>query len=86
MALGAYKVIYEQGLKIPDDISIVSFDDIQVSKYLSPPLTTVQVSLVKMASKVSSILIKSVENNKIKQGNVLVDTKIIERKSCKNII
>jgi len=40
MAIGAYCAFYQNGLRIPDDISLVGFDDIAVSAYLIPPLTT----------------------------------------------
>jgi len=85
MALGAYKALFDQKLKIPDDMSIISFDDIIISKYISPPLTTIHVSLVKLASQLSKVLIESIETNKIKLRNILIETKIIERGSCKNI-
>jgi LacI family transcriptional regulator len=86
MALGAYKALFEQKLKIPDDLSIISFDDIQISKYISPSLTTVNFSHVKMASQLSSALIDSVITNKVKLRNILIETKIIERESCKKIV
>src|SRR5690606_29495648 len=42
MAHGAYKAIQEYGLSIPDDISIISFDDIEMSEFITPPLTTIR--------------------------------------------
>jgi len=44
VAIGAYRAAYELGLHIPDDISIVGFDDIEICKVLGPPLTTVSVN------------------------------------------
>lgn len=43
MALGAIRAIKEQNLKVPDDLSVVGFDDIPVSSYFDPPLTTVEI-------------------------------------------
>lgn len=43
-AVGAYRAVHERGLSIPRDISVVGFDDIEVSRALIPPLTTVHVS------------------------------------------
>jgi DNA-binding LacI/PurR family transcriptional regulator len=40
MALGVYNVIYEHGFHIPQDVSVAGFDNIIISGYLSPPLTT----------------------------------------------
>lgn len=45
MAAGCYKAAYEIGLKIPEDISIIGFNDIPTAKYMIPPLTTVKVQM-----------------------------------------
>ena len=41
MAIGALRAAHESGVHVPDDLSIVGFDDIELSAYTSPPLTTV---------------------------------------------
>lgn len=41
MAVGAYQAIYQKGLRVPHDISIIGYDDIDLSPYLTPPLTTI---------------------------------------------
>lgn len=41
IAVGTYQAIYQAGLVIPNDISIIGYDDIALSKYLTPPLTTI---------------------------------------------
>ena len=41
MGIGALRAINEAKLKIPEDISVVSFDDIEIARYTNPPLTTV---------------------------------------------
>jgi LacI family transcriptional regulator len=85
MAIGAYKAIAESGLKIPDDISIVGFDNAQYSPHMSPPLTTVNVSLPEVAKITANLLIESIENDKITLVQNLVASSIVERGSCKSI-
>jgi len=51
MALGAMKEVSQQGLVIPDDISIVGFDDINVASQIIPPLTTVSAPIEKIAAQ-----------------------------------
>jgi LacI family transcriptional regulator len=85
MAIGAYKAIAESGLKIPDDISIVGFDNAQYSPHMSPPLTTVNVSLPEVAKITANLLIESMENDKITLVQNLVPSSIVERGSCKSI-
>lgn len=41
MAVGAYQALYQAGLKIPDDMAIIGYDDIELARYMTPPLTTV---------------------------------------------
>ncbi|ADU28807.1 LacI family DNA-binding transcriptional regulator [Evansella cellulosilytica] len=85
MAIGAYKAIAEIGLKIPEDISIIGFDNSFISSYLTPPLTTVDISFADIAKRATTLLIDSVENNK-KVGIVeKIHATLIERESCKRI-
>ena len=49
MALGAYEALYERGLRVPDDMSIVGFDDLDEARWAIPPLTTVRQPLTEMA-------------------------------------
>lgn len=49
LAFGAMRGLKELGLKIPQDISIIGYDNAELSQYMSPPLTTVQVSVEKIA-------------------------------------
>jgi DNA-binding LacI/PurR family transcriptional regulator len=48
LALGAMHAVYDAGLTIPGDVSIVGYDDITNAAYLSPPLTTVRIPKVEM--------------------------------------
>lgn len=48
LAFGAYQAIQERGLRVPDDISVVSFDDDELAAYLRPPLTTARIPYLRM--------------------------------------
>jgi DNA-binding LacI/PurR family transcriptional regulator len=48
MALGAMRALYEAGLTVPDDVSVVGFDDIPEAAYFTPPLTTVRRNLIQL--------------------------------------
>ena len=56
MAIGAIRAATEAGLVIPRDISIVGFDDIPLSQYISPPLTTIRMPVKTIAAKVCTLL------------------------------
>ncbi|GAA3298638.1 hypothetical protein GCM10020218_086670 [Dactylosporangium vinaceum] len=48
MAFGAYEAVRQRGLRVPDDVSVVGFDDLPESRWASPPLTTVRQPLAEM--------------------------------------
>lgn len=82
MAIGAIQALRERNFKIPDDISIVGFDDIQTSKLIDPSLTTVRQPAYEMGQKASEILINNLKNNKKESvGTVIFKPQLIIRNS-----
>jgi len=61
MAYGAYKAIQEMGLSIPDDIAVASFDDIDMSEFVNPPLTTVRVHKEELGRTAARLMIQRME-------------------------
>ncbi|GAE36132.1 LacI family DNA-binding transcriptional regulator [Halalkalibacter akibai] len=82
MAVGAYKAAVELGLKIPDDISIVGFDNAVFSQYLSPPLTTVDVPFAELGKRAATLVIESIEQKKQRGIVEKLKVNLIERGSC----
>jgi LacI family transcriptional regulator len=58
MALGAYRAAAELGLRIPDDLSVVGFDDLPESAWVSPALTTVRQPIEDMAAAATRMLLR----------------------------
>ena len=85
MAIGAIQAIEEAGLKVPEDISIVGFDDIEVARYINPSLTTVRMTLLEMASIATNGLVTSIENDSSFSASYTVPIDLIERNSCKTL-
>ena len=81
----AWEAIYflqELGLRIPDDISIVGFDNIQSRLFYPYPLTTINYRKRKIAEKVVKILIERLKSNKLlKPVNEVIKVNLIERNS-----
>jgi len=80
-AIGAMKAIKEKGLKIPEDISLVGFDDIQLASYIEPSLTTVRQPIFKMGTTAISLLVQLIEGKEKKHPKVELPTQLIIRKS-----
>lgn len=58
MALGAYKALQRAGLKIPEDISLIGYDDIDLASFLSPPLTTIKQPIQEMSTAAARLAIR----------------------------
>lgn len=65
MAIGAMEAIKEQGLKIPDDISIIGFDNIEIAKYLDPPLSSIKSDFKIIAEKSVATLVDLIEEKEV---------------------
>lgn len=82
IAIGAMKAIYEKGLKIPQDISIVGVDNIRIARYLSSNLTTVSEPVNEMGDIACAILFNRIENKAFTVvQNVVLKPELIIRAS-----
>ena len=81
MAIGAMTAFSQKGIKIPEDMALVGFDDISLSKYLHPPLTTVHAPTEQVGKESIHLLIDQIEG-KEKENLVLLPTNLVIRSSC----
>ncbi len=86
MAIGAIQALYESDMKVPNDISIFGFNDIQTSKYLIPPLSTVKVHTEFMGATAVGLLYERVIENREIPKKVIIPTELVLRESCKRKI
>jgi LacI family transcriptional regulator len=63
MAAGAYDYLHEKGIRIADDISVVGYDNNEISAYLRPALTTNQIQLKEIGEESAKIMLEMLENN-----------------------
>lgn len=85
MAIGAYKAIQEEGYSIPNDISIVGFDDIATAQYLSPSLTTVKIFTDYMGEIALETLMERIREERHLSKKIVLPVKLIIRDSCKEV-
>ncbi len=83
MAIGAIGALREAGIKVPADIAVAGFDDIPISKYIRPPLSSVHVSIAELGEHAMQRLLMAIEkkNNYVKQHTALSASLVI-RESC----
>jgi LacI family transcriptional regulator len=84
VAIGAKAALREAGLRIPDDVSLVGFDDIPWAMYSDPPLTTIRLPAETLAVQACNLLLELIQGEK-SWGNhqIILETELIVRKSCK---
>lgn len=85
MAYGAYKAIQEYGLSIPGDISVVSFDDIEMSEFVNPSLTTFRVYKEEMGRIAVKLLMQRMEGQIPLPLVHLLPTRLMIRDSCRKL-
>ncbi|MGC8787476.1 MAG: LacI family DNA-binding transcriptional regulator [Anaerolineae bacterium] len=83
MAMAAMAAIREKGLSIPDDISIIGFDDIPQASFTSPPLTTVAQPIQDIGRIATDLLIERMSGSaSLPSRRVVLDVKLVVRGSC----
>jgi DNA-binding LacI/PurR family transcriptional regulator len=83
--IGANAALRERGLHIPDDISLVGFDDIAWSKYVDPPLTTIRLPAQALGYQACTMLMQILNGQNIPEKNLVLPTELIIRNSCRNL-
>jgi DNA-binding LacI/PurR family transcriptional regulator len=82
--MGALTTIREQGLGVPEDISVAGFDDIDIASCCAPPLTTVKVPAYEMGAKAMKLLLDSMGREPGAVRQYCLDTNLIIRDSCRH--
>ena len=85
IAMGAYKAIRENKLRIPEDISIIGFNNLKLSKYYTPPLTTIKIDTKLIAQETVNSLVELLEGRRDYHKKVFLPIELIERESCQKI-
>jgi LacI family transcriptional regulator len=82
MALGALRALREAGRRVPDDVAVVSFDDMPFAVRTDPPLTTVRQPIERAGSTAAEILINLIEHPSPEPRRIILPTELVIRDSC----
>lgn len=80
-----YSAAYRKGIRIPADLSVVGFDDLNMSSMVLPPLTTIRQNIKKKASVACELLMKHITNRDCPAENIILSVELAERGSVKNL-
>ncbi|WTJ79238.1 substrate-binding domain-containing protein [Kitasatospora sp. NBC_01539] len=82
MALGLLCAVHEAGLTVPEDISVVGFDDIPEGAYFAPPLTTVRQGFEELGRRALELLVEELDSVPRAHNHVLVSPEMVMRRSA----
>lgn len=85
VAMGVKAALREAGLRIPEDISLVGFDDIPWAQYADPPLTTVHLQAQEMARRACLVLMDLLQGKEPKVKQQIIETHLVVRKSSRKL-
>jgi len=82
MALGVLNTLDELGIRVPEDISIVSFNNVLLAELAKPPLTSVDINIFELGYQASKSLIQKIENSNEPTKRLIISHRLVERLSC----
>lgn len=82
MAIGAIEAVHEHGLRVPEDISIIGYDDIEMIKYITPKLTTIRQDTDIIGEAAAELLIEQMTAKERRTERRVIPVTLIERASC----
>jgi DNA-binding LacI/PurR family transcriptional regulator len=83
LALGILRAMYERGRRVPDDVSVVGFDDVPEAAYFIPPLTTVRPDFDAVARETLEMLLTQVAEGELHETHKTIAPEIVIRASAK---
>ena len=81
MAFGVYEAARQRGIRVPDDLSVVGFDDLPGSRWTSPPLTTIRQPLAEMGVLAARTVLRLMDGEELESPRVELATDLVVRHS-----
>ncbi len=82
MALGCLRALHEKGIRIPDEVALISFDDMPWAEDLNPPLTAITQPSYELGQQALELLLNRMKNPDASYRRVILQPQLIVRKSC----
>lgn len=81
-ATGVYQVLYRRNIRVPDDMSVIGFDNVTYTAQMAPPLTTIHQPLVEMGRMAANMLMRLIAGQPLDSNHVELSTSLVIRESC----
>lgn len=82
IAMGIYKAAKRLGVRIPEDLSVVGFDDIQTAAFMGPALTTIRQPLIQMAARATQMILDERDGKAVDPRVILPNSLVIRESTC----
>ncbi|SDY31240.1 DNA-binding transcriptional regulator, LacI/PurR family [Evansella caseinilytica] len=86
MTFGVMRMLSEMEISVPDDISVISFNNLLISELSTPPMTTVDINIFKLGYEAANCLIEQILHPEAEPKKVIIPHKLIKRQTCKSIL
>jgi LacI family transcriptional regulator len=85
LAIGAIRALFEAGLSVPGDVSVLGFDDIDISSYLTPGLSTIRQPILDIGRRTAEIICALIEGKDADTSSSVFGFELVVRESCRRI-
>ncbi len=82
-AAGVYRALHELGLTVPDDISVIGFDNLPYTEIMNPALTTVHAPRLELGRTAATMLLRLINGETLEMTRVVLPTEFVKRQSCR---
>ena len=82
MAVGALSALADRNIAVPQEMTVVGFDDIPIAHYVAPPLTTIRVEIAELGRRSFAVLCDSIRDTTHPKRQECIGTTLVVRKSC----
>lgn len=80
------QAIKDAGYSVPEDFSIVGFDDIDISQFVNPPLTTIRQNTDVLGKEAAELLLQQINSRQKVNDSIVVPVELVIRDSCKALV
>lgn len=85
MAIAVIRALESKGYRVPEDVSVIGFDDIEMTEYSRPALTTIRQKKDLIGITVADVLVRSIENGEVPTGIIRMPVELVVRETVKNL-
>ena len=85
LAVGAMAALFDAGLRVPEDVSVIGFDDVEYAKMCYPGLTTIRQNIMEKGRQSARLMIEAVQDHSLPRAERIIPMELIERGTVKRV-